>query len=196
MGARAHSNVDERRGPCGRWGTRPPAPPFLLRVDKGASGRALQEPTCASECPQPPPPPCSKGAPGRKTGHLGGGRGRAQAGASPPLSAWTLNLDTDCPPPPVQLPQPHAKLAGRTPAGPPQLQNAPCPTSPSPRLLEPANSSSPRPGEGSSPLKQPTSSAIPARSRAAVHSSWVGGKVRAAAEPCCRAWPMACMRRC
>lgn len=89
----------ERRGPCGRWGTRPPAPPSLLRVDRGAPGRALQEPTCASECPQPPPPPCSKGAPGRKTGHLGGGRGGAQAGASPPLSAWTLNLDTDCSPP-------------------------------------------------------------------------------------------------
>lgn len=41
---------------------------------QGVLGRVLQAPTCASECLQPPLPPCSRSVPGRKTGHLGQGQ--------------------------------------------------------------------------------------------------------------------------
>lgn len=129
---------------------------------------------------------------------------RSQA---PPLLSWTLDLHPPCPSslPPfqVQPPPPHADLF------PEPHPEGPSPASPDPRgILGPADSSCPsvrdrgrREGstrwrEDSSPLKQPTSSAMLAFSWVALHSSWVGGKVRAAPEPCCCTRPMACMRRC
>jgi hypothetical protein len=84
--------------------------------------------------------------------------------------------------------------AGPSPApGPPV---APADPSFHPRLHKQGREGNTRVGQGSIPLKQLTSSAMLAFLWVAIHSSWVGGKVRAAPEPCCWARPMACMRRC
>lgn len=144
----------------------PPLPLPPSQVPEGMLGRGLfQEPTCASECLQPPLPPCSRNVLGRRTGHLGQRR---------VLGSVLL------------LPRPHTLL------GFPTLVPSLCPSVRQRGRRE----GSAWWGKDSSPLKQPTSSAMLAFSWVAIHSSWVGGKVRAAPEPCCWARPMACMRRC
>ena len=134
------SQTHDWSGLSGTGGPSLPLPPPPSRECKGVLGGASQEPTCASECLRPPPPPYSRSAPDRRTGHLGssgcGAQPQASAAgpAASPLSSWALTVHPHGPAPspgPGPAPSPDTDLS-------PGCSQQGHPASPNPRLCCPS----------------------------------------------------------
>lgn len=77
------------------WGAHGTSCPPSFQRGTGCAGWTLQEFTCASVCLQPPLPPSSTSAPGRRIGHLGSSRcwlSWVVSTGAPQLSACLLQV--------------------------------------------------------------------------------------------------------